>query len=219
MKSTTALEHQNESSTLHSHGDNVAKAIIVQVVPDEQSPLLQKPSSDSKSLSTSQHRHYQTNSTSNSNKSETKPRAVGLGLIAIAAVIFSYMNVIIKFCGAGFPSFQILLIRSIIQSVCGISSCAYLGVNPFGPRPVRFWLVLRGLAGGSAVAASYYALTHLPFSDASGSFHYFQFYQVVELVCSLRGGGSEKEIDRERVKRENDSSIGRIGQKKRRNKR
>ena len=182
MKPTTALEHQNRSSTFRNHSDihtvtadddNIAKAIIVQVVPDEQSPLLQNSSSDSKSLSTSQHRHYQTNSTSNNDKSGTNPRAVGLGLIALAAVIFSYMNVIIKFCGAGFPSFQILLVRSVVQSVCGILSCTYLGVNPFGPRPVRFWLVLRGLAGGIAIAASYYALTHLPFSDASGSLHYF----------------------------------------------
>ncbi|KAI7849653.1 hypothetical protein BDC45DRAFT_448328 [Circinella umbellata] len=96
---------------------------------------------------------------------------MGLGFIGCSTIILAYMSVMTRFCGASFPSFQILLVRSIVQSACGISSCVYLGVNPFGPRPVRPWLVIRGLVGGFAVASSYYAITHMPFPDASVILH------------------------------------------------
>ncbi|KAG2223321.1 hypothetical protein INT45_008978 [Circinella minor] len=185
MNSATVLQHENQllkklpnngdNHMVTIHNDNTAKAIIVQVAPDEQSPLLHNSCNDTKSTSSRIHQqHYQANNNNNNDKAniiKTKSSAMGLGLIGCSTIILGYMSVMTRLCGASFPSFQILLIRSIVQSACGILSCVYFGVNPFGPRSVRPWLIIRGLVGGFAVSSSYYAITHMPFPDASVILH------------------------------------------------
>ncbi|KAI9278215.1 hypothetical protein BDA99DRAFT_530985 [Phascolomyces articulosus] len=127
----------------------------------EESPLLQKITSNATAVSIQQ---LENTSTNDNKKSEM----VGMLLVLLGAIAFSFMGVLIKFCGAKFPSFEILLVRSVVQSVAGTVCCVCLGVNPIGPRgPVRFWIAFRGVIGGLSVAAGYYALTHLPFSDAT----------------------------------------------------
>ncbi|KAI9278214.1 hypothetical protein BDA99DRAFT_553877 [Phascolomyces articulosus] len=104
---------------------------------------------------------------SSNNRAKKLEATIGLGIVAFGALFFSFSSVLIKFCGATFPPFEILLARAIVQTVVGLASCFCFGIDPLVSRPLRPWLVLRGVVGCLAVAASNYAIAHLHFSDVS----------------------------------------------------
>ncbi|KAI9488932.1 hypothetical protein BDB00DRAFT_845766 [Zychaea mexicana] len=120
---------------------------------DERSPLLPTTAS-SRPTSTTTNR-------------DAKSEVIGLTLMALCALAFSSMTLFVKLSGASFPSFEIVLFRSVVQTALGLAGCAYIGINPFGNRRIRPWLVFRGVIGGLALAVNFYSVTHLPLADAT----------------------------------------------------
>ncbi|KAI8065312.1 hypothetical protein BC940DRAFT_259332 [Gongronella butleri] len=98
---------------------------------------------------------------------DSKKEFVGLVIMAVSALAFSTMSLMVSITGRAFPSFEIVVARSIIQAVLGLVGCAWLGINPLGARKVRYWLVLRGSAGAVGLALFFYSLTKLPLADAT----------------------------------------------------
>ncbi|CAO3667705.1 unnamed protein product [Rhizopus stolonifer] len=77
------------------------------------------------------------------------------------------MSLFVKLSGSRFPSFEIVLSQSVIQTLFGLISCALLKINPLGKREVRSWLCLRGLAGTIGLSLFYFSITRLPLADAT----------------------------------------------------
>ncbi|KAI7852845.1 hypothetical protein BDC45DRAFT_484829 [Circinella umbellata] len=101
------------------------------------------------------------------NNRNVQSEVIGLLLMAICAFAFASMTLFVKLSGSSFPSFEIVFARSLIQTVLGLLACFYMGINPLGNRPIRPWLVFRGVIGGLALALNFYAVTHLPLADAT----------------------------------------------------
>ena len=99
---------------------------------------------------------------------DAKLEAIGLLLMVLCALAFSSMTVFVKLSGAMFPSFEIVFARSIVQTALGLAGCWWLNINPLGDRRVRPWLLFRGVIGGIALGANFYAVTRLPLADATG---------------------------------------------------
>ncbi|KAI9278216.1 hypothetical protein BDA99DRAFT_491474 [Phascolomyces articulosus] len=125
---------------------------------NEQRPLLQKDYSATLVSYTNDHQHPHR---------DKKTKMIGLGWIVVSMVLFSLMGVFVKLGGPTFPSFEIILARSVVEIVLGVTACIYFESNPFGYPKVRLWLLLSGVVGALAIAASYYAITHLIISDAA----------------------------------------------------
>lgn len=96
--------------------------------------------------------------------------------MTLAAFGFSSMSLFVKL-STGFPSFEIVLARSVLQAVFGLVGCAWLGIHPLGSQAagVRKWLVVRSLAGTTGLALYFYSITQLPLADAVGkSYRYWK---------------------------------------------
>ncbi|KAI8141581.1 hypothetical protein BJV82DRAFT_518116 [Fennellomyces sp. T-0311] len=98
---------------------------------------------------------------------DVQSEAIGLLLMVFCALAFSSMAVFVKLSGASFPSFEIVFARSAVQTVLGLLGCWWLGINPLGDRRIQPWLLFRGVIGGVALGANFYAVTHLPLADAT----------------------------------------------------
>ncbi|KAI8373203.1 uncharacterized protein BYT42DRAFT_501056 [Radiomyces spectabilis] len=96
-----------------------------------------------------------------------RKEVVGLLLMTLSALGFSSMSLFVKLSGASFPSFEIVLARSIVQAVLGLIGCAIFKVNPLGKPGVRGWLFFRGLVGSLGLALFFYSITQLPLADAT----------------------------------------------------
>ena len=120
------------------------------------------------------------NNNDNSNHN-VKAEVIGLLLMAICAFVFASMTLFVKLSGSSFPSFEIVLARSLIQTVLALLACFYMGINPLGNRSIRPWLVLRGVIGGLALALNFYAVTHLPLADATGIKSHFSALEFKKL--------------------------------------
>ncbi|KAI9491490.1 hypothetical protein BDB00DRAFT_789482 [Zychaea mexicana] len=123
---------------------------VIDVVRDERTPLLQQ-------------QQQQQQSEPHNAKSE----ALGLLLMTLSALAFSTMSLCVKLSGAQFPSFEIVLARSIVQAGLGIIGSMWIGINPFGRKSVRKWLALRGTVGSFGLALFFYSITQLPLADAT----------------------------------------------------
>lgn len=104
----------------------------------------------------------------NHNNHNKKREMTGLLYMTLSALGFSTMSLFVKLSGSRFPSFEIVLSRSVIQTLFGLFSCALLKINPLGKREVRSWLCLRGLAGTIGLSLFYFSITQLPLADATG---------------------------------------------------
>ncbi|KAJ3279010.1 hypothetical protein HK104_001852 [Borealophlyctis nickersoniae] len=95
-----------------------------------------------------------------------RSEVVGLSFMALSALLFSLMSVLVKVAGATFPSLQVVLIRSIIQFILGALGCRFVGVSPIGPPELkRGWLVARGAAGATGLALYFFTIIHMPLGD------------------------------------------------------
>lgn len=113
---------------------------------------------------------------SSSRRRQRSTEALGLVLMTLAAFGFSSMSLFVKL-STGFPSFEIVLARSVLQAVFGLVGCAWLGIHPLGSQAagVRKWLVVRSLAGTTGLALYFYSITQLPLADAVGkSYRYWK---------------------------------------------
>ncbi|KAI9095874.1 hypothetical protein DFS34DRAFT_705447 [Phlyctochytrium arcticum] len=91
---------------------------------------------------------------------------LGLACMAVSALLFSLMSVLVKLSGARFPFLQIVLSRSIVQLTLGVISCWLIGVAPWGPPGVnKLWLVARGTAGATGLALYFYTIVNMPLGD------------------------------------------------------
>ncbi len=83
-----------------------------------------------------------------------------------AAVCFSLGALFIKLAGVRLPPMEILFARSVV----GILYCTILlrrqGANILGEQK-RWFLLLRGLLGFSALFCTFYSFVHLPLADAT----------------------------------------------------
>ncbi|KAI8149951.1 hypothetical protein BJV82DRAFT_4949 [Fennellomyces sp. T-0311] len=111
---------------------------------DERTPLLQRPV-----------------------EHNAKSEAFGLILMTLSALAFSTMTLFVKLSGTSFPSFEIVLARSVIQAALGILGCWWIGINPLGRKGVRKWLTCRGLFGTMGISLFYFSVTQLPLADAT----------------------------------------------------
>ncbi|KAI9278207.1 hypothetical protein BDA99DRAFT_491456 [Phascolomyces articulosus] len=106
------------------------------------------------------------NNNNNSNRN-VPSEMMGLFLMALCALAFASMTLFVKLSGASFPLFEIVFARSLIQTVLGLVSCLFAGIHPFGNRPVRPWLVFRGVIGGFALALNFFSVIHLSLVDTT----------------------------------------------------
>ena len=143
----------------NSNGQNNKISVTIDnTYEDERQPL----------LSTTLPNNNNNNNNNNSSIHNVKSEAIGLLLMAICAFAFASMTLFVKLSGSSFPSFEIVLARSLIQTVLALLACFYMGINPLGNCSIRPWLVFRGVIGGLALSLNFYAVTHLPLADATG---------------------------------------------------
>ncbi|KAL7753362.1 hypothetical protein RI367_001137 [Sorochytrium milnesiophthora] len=94
-----------------------------------------------------------------SSSSQASTELKGLGLMALAAVGYSIMTMLVKWSGASMPSMQIVFARSVIQLVMGLAACGFYGI----PIVVRgylsktFW---RSFTGALGLGAYFFAMLY-----------------------------------------------------------
>lgn len=82
----------------------------------------------------------------------------------ISTFLFGIMNVLIKYL-SDIPSYEVVLFRSAISLVITFFMLKRAGVYPFG-KSRRIFLLMRGLAGSTALLIFFYTLQNLPLATA-----------------------------------------------------
>jgi drug/metabolite transporter (DMT)-like permease len=85
--------------------------------------------------------------------------------MAISALGFSAMSVLVKVCSETLPTGEIVLARAVGTLVLSFALVKRAGLSPWGVQRGR--LLLRGVLGFSALACYYGALARLPLADAT----------------------------------------------------
>lgn len=77
------------------------------------------------------------------------------------------MSILVKQAGLHFPTFEIVLIRSIIQLTLAVLWCLlFLKIHPFGPPGLnKWWLVARGTAGATGLTLFYFVVVNMALGD------------------------------------------------------
>ena len=77
------------------------------------------------------------------------------------------MTVVVRIAGdQGIPSYEMMVIRCIIQTFYSGFICLWMDINPFGPKGKRFWPFMRGLVGPFGESSLYYGAVHINVADA-----------------------------------------------------
>lgn len=90
----------------------------------------------------------------------------GLLLMAFSAFFFSLMSLTAKALAGKLPLFWIIGGRGIVKVTICLICCAFLRLNPFGPRDKWPYLILRGAMGTGNVITYYFAIGNLMLSEA-----------------------------------------------------
>lgn len=85
-------------------------------------------------------------------------------LVVLSTIFFALMNVCIKML-PGIPSYEIVLVRSVISFLLSLFLLLRLKIFPFGTGNYLY-LILRGVAGSAALLIYFYTLQHLPLATA-----------------------------------------------------
>lgn len=85
--------------------------------------------------------------------------------MALSALAFSFMALLVKVAGQRLPSSEIVLVRAVVTLVISWGLLRRAGVSCWGRR--RGLLVLRGVLGFVALTSFYYAVVNLPLADAT----------------------------------------------------
>ncbi|KAJ1340698.1 hypothetical protein BSLG_004792 [Batrachochytrium salamandrivorans] len=97
-----------------------------------------------------------------------KNEILGMACMALSALGFSVMSVLVKMAGKAFPSTQIVFSRSVFQLVCGLLGCSMVGVAPWGPSNVNRWLLVsRGAAGALGLGFYFFTIINMPLGDGT----------------------------------------------------
>ncbi|KAJ3004873.1 hypothetical protein HKX48_001000 [Thoreauomyces humboldtii] len=95
-----------------------------------------------------------------------KREVLGLSFMALSALLFSIMSVLVKVSGKDFPFLEIVLVRSIVQFALGTAACLYVGVKPWGPPGLsKFWLIARGSAGATGLGLFFWTILNMPLGE------------------------------------------------------
>lgn len=89
----------------------------------------------------------------------------GVRFMALSALFFALMSVLVKSLGARLPTQEIVFARSFVSLALSYWLVRRAGVPPLGTR--RGLLVLRGLWGFAALSCVFYAVSHLPLAEAT----------------------------------------------------
>lgn len=92
-------------------------------------------------------------------------RSRGVLYIAISALGFSAMSVLVKLCSARLPTGEIVLARAVGTLILSYVLVRRAGLSPWGIQRGR--LLLRGALGFTALGLYYGALARLPLADAT----------------------------------------------------
>jgi len=85
----------------------------------------------------------------------------------LSSFLFSIMSLFVHFQGNNqFPSFEMVVIRSVMSVILVWTILGYLKISIFGTQNVRLFLLVRGTSGFVGLSCYYYALTQLALSDA-----------------------------------------------------
>ncbi len=95
----------------------------------------------------------------------TAPASVGLRHMAVAALFFSLMSLLVKTAGQRLPVEEIVLARALITFGLTWAYLARRRISPWGTR--RTVLLLRGALGFGALLCFFYSVVHLPLADAT----------------------------------------------------
>jgi len=82
-----------------------------------------------------------------------------------ASFFFSIMSLLVKIAGERLPSAEIVLARGLVSLVLSYLLLRRRRISPWGNR--RGLLALRGVFGFGGLYCFYYAITHLPFAEAT----------------------------------------------------
>lgn len=99
-------------------------------------------------------------------KGDKRP-AVSMGLVAMlgGAFLFSVMALLVKYL-AEFGSYELVFWRSLFMLMGTTTALLVKGIDLRGPEGMRLLLTVRGVAGFGFMVGYYYAIKHLPLSDA-----------------------------------------------------
>ncbi|GBM02892.1 Solute carrier family 35 member G1, partial [Araneus ventricosus] len=89
----------------------------------------------------------------------------GLILAMLSGVFYSLVSVIVKKLNHLDPS-QIALYRFVAIFVTVLPQTVPVGQNPLGPKKFRFYLILRGIFGGTNIFFNFLAIRYLSLSEA-----------------------------------------------------
>ncbi|KAF9427556.1 hypothetical protein BGZ94_004670 [Podila epigama] len=150
----------HESSPLLGHGATGSNTYTSATAP---TPEITTQTATSSSSQPHEQQQQQQQQTAAQRHQETR----GLIYMTLSALFFSFMSLLVSLTAKSLPSFQIVLIRGIIQTILGVAACWYLGISAWGNPGVRFLLFCRGLAGSFGLGFFFYALSVLPLADAT----------------------------------------------------
>lgn len=85
--------------------------------------------------------------------------------MALAALFFSLMSLLVRIAGRGLPTMEVVFARSVLVLAISGTFLARARTSPWGTK--RKVLLLRGVLGFVALSCFYYALIHLPLADAT----------------------------------------------------
>ena len=87
----------------------------------------------------------------------------GILFILISVGTFSVINVLVKSL-PGIPAHEIIFFRSVISLLFSLIHLRIIGVSPLGNN--RKWLIIRGLAGITALTMFFHTLKNMPLASA-----------------------------------------------------
>jgi drug/metabolite transporter (DMT)-like permease len=93
------------------------------------------------------------------------PIPLGLLYVALGALCFSVMSMLVKLASARLPNAEIVAVRSVVTLVLSWATLRLAGTGPWGYN--HRLLILRGLIGFLGLYGFYYAVVHMPLADAT----------------------------------------------------
>ncbi|NVB77080.1 MAG: DMT family transporter [Kofleriaceae bacterium] len=108
----------------------------------------------------------------------------GVAYMALSALGFSAMSVLVKLAAADLPTGEIVLARAAMTLVISYVMVKRANLSPWGKQ--RGKLLLRGFLGFSALACYYVALVRLPLADAT-TLYYVQPLLTAILAWRILG--------------------------------
>ncbi|KAN0135180.1 DUF6 domain containing protein [Lactarius tabidus] len=188
-RSTHVAVAQGESSPSDSElpGEDIP-------VPDEASPLLH--GRDSQELRQNTFGRWFSTQLS---ASAFLNNNAGLLLVAASQFFFSAMGISVKWLNSldePVPTLELVWIRMLTTYFCSVAYMYWRGIaDPWlGPKGVRTLLVLRGVAGFTAISGTYFSLQHLSLSDAMVLKFFVPFLTGISGAIFLKEPYTIKEI-------------------------